>query len=315
VGASFRLALRYEGDHAGSPDTLVAKFPSADEATRHGGMRQQVYLREVRFYQEIAPRVGTRTAEAYVAEIDLDTGASVLLLEDLGPASQGDQLAGCSPDQAALALEQAALLHAPGCGDRALERLEWLNQREQLPRLVRILPRLFEGFRERYGSALEPEHVALGERLVESLDRYYGEQPRPWTVQHGDYRLDNMLFDAKGGAEPLAVLDWQTVMLGPGTLDVSYFLGAALPSQERRAHEADLVRHYHRALLAQGVAGYPWERCWEDYRRYAVAGYLMSVGASMSVGRTPRGDRMFVVMASRHAQHAEDLECLQLIAG
>ncbi len=48
-----------------------------------------------------------------------------------------------------------------------------------------------------------------------------------------------------------------------------------------------------------------------DYRRYAYAGYVMAVGASMLVERTARGDEMFLTMARRHAAQIEDLgsEC------
>jgi hypothetical protein len=315
VAESKRVALQYEGPSGDAPATLVGKFPAEDPDTRRSANRLQVYVREVRFYQQIAPRSEVRTAEALYAQIELDSGDFVLLLEDLHPAVQGDQLAGCSVDQAAIALEQAAALHASHWGDRSLERLDWLHQRATLyPRVTRNLPRLLEVFRERYGDSLAREHLDLGEQIVQRAGRYFQEQPRPWTVQHGDYRLDNMLFDAHDGRVPLAVLDWQTIILGPGVLDVSYFLGAGLAAAERRAHQVDLVRGYHAGLCARGVQGYDWERCWEDYRRYSVAGYLMAVGASGSVARTPRGDAMFIAMASRHAEHAVEMDALALIA-
>jgi hypothetical protein len=85
-------------------------------------------------------------------------------------------------------------------------------------------------------------------------------------------------------------------------------LGAGLVEKDRRTYEWDLLREYYQALTASGVQGYSWQRCWSDYRRFALAGFLMAVGASMLVERTPRGDEMFTTMARRHGAHILDLE-------
>ena len=50
----------------------------------------------------------------------------------------------------------------------------------------------------------------------------------------------------------MAVLDWQTVRLGPAMSDVAYFIGSALQPEDRRANEEALVREYHAALAAAG---------------------------------------------------------------
>ena len=55
-------------------------------------------------------------------------------------------------------------------------------------------------------------------------------------------------------------------------LDVSYFIGGGLSVEDRRAHEAGLVRLYHDELLAHGVTGLSWEICWEEYRRQVFHG-------------------------------------------
>jgi hypothetical protein len=64
-----------------------------------------------------------------------------------------------------------------------------------------------------------------------------------------------------------------------------------------------------------GVTGYPLEQCWDDYRRSSHASLLMAVIASMIVGRTERGDRMFIAMADRSAQMAADLGAATLLFG
>ena len=47
------------------------------------------------------------------------------MMEDLAPAEQGDQLKGVSLEQARLAVEQAARLHAARWDDPSIEDLAW----------------------------------------------------------------------------------------------------------------------------------------------------------------------------------------------
>ena len=82
--------------------------------------------------------------------------------------------------------------------------------------------------------------MALVDRLVPRLDRYLRSRPQPWTIVHGDFRADNLLF----GGDRVVVVDWQTVGLGPGPGDLSYLLGASLTPDDRRAQEAGLVDRY-----------------------------------------------------------------------
>ena len=82
--------------------------------------------------------------------------------------------------------------------------------------------------------------------------------------------------------------------------------------EQRLGFEVD-VRDYHEQLLAAGVEGFDWERCWADYRAFAFAGFHMAVLASMVVQRTDRGDAMFLAMAGgagRHAQQRSPIDAL-----
>ncbi len=310
---STRLHLTYTDGPAG-PVTVVAKLPAADELSRRTGADMGSYEREVRFYQELAGRVDVRTPHAHHADIEVGTGRFVLILEDLAPARQGDQLGGCSPDVAALAVREVAGLHTARWGDASLEDVSWLHRRDdaRLTELAALLPALYGGFAERYGDRLPDDVVALGERFVARVRTWY-ERPRPWTVVHTDYRLDNLLFGTAEGGPPIAVVDWQTVGLGPGVGDVAYFLGAGLLPDQRRAHEVELLRGWHDLVVASGVAGYAWDRCWRDYRWATLAGLHMAILASMIVERTDRGDAMFVAMAERHGRHALDLDAEELL--
>ncbi len=313
---SVRLRLTYDRlVSATAPATVVAKLPAADEQSRATGVALRSYETEVRFYQQLAPELGIRTPRAHYADIDVATGSFVLLLEDMAPARQGDQLAGCTLAEATAAIDQLVGLHAPRWGDPALAELDWLARDPEASRafMLGLLPNLWAGFTERYADRLGPEVHEVGGAVIGGLERYM-DDPSPRTVTHGDYRLDNLLFGGPPDVPTVAVVDWQTTALGNGLSDVAYFVGAGLLVDERRPNEEALVRRYHERLTGAGVE-LPWDDCWRAYRRGTVSGVIMALAASMLVERTARGDDMFMVMAERHARHALDLDALGALSG
>ena len=126
MSESHRLSLAYADPERAGPPTAVLKLASADPSSRATGVGLGIYAREVRFYRELAPHIGGPLAACYVAGHDEAEGWFTLLLEDVAPASAGDQIAGCSLQQARLAMRELARLHAPSaagsrssCGGRA----------------------------------------------------------------------------------------------------------------------------------------------------------------------------------------------------
>ena len=104
-----RLDIHYDRP-TDAPDSIVAKLPAADETSRATAKALRSYENEVRFYQQLAPELPIRTPTVYYADIDVESASFVLLLEDLAPAQQGDQLRGCSPGQAQIALQELVKL-------------------------------------------------------------------------------------------------------------------------------------------------------------------------------------------------------------
>jgi len=309
---SLRLRLGYEGT-ADGPPTVVAKLPATDPTSRATAKSLGSYELEVRFYQELAADLPIRTPRCLYADIDVEAADFVLLLEDMAPAHQGDQLAGCTPDEAAVAVAELSNLHAPRWGDPSLASIPWLHRDPEARQafMAELLPMLHAGFRERYADSLDDEVEQACDALFGHLGTHLGERRAPTTIVHGDYRLDNLLFGGLGGGVPVAVVDWQTVGTGSAMDDVAYFLGGGLLPEDRRASEEDIVRDYLERLRAAGV-GYDWDDCWQDYRRGTWSGLLMAVAASMLVERTDRGDEMFLTMARRAARHALDLDAADL---
>lgn len=315
VAMNVRCRLTWDRPAADAPASVVVKLPSDDPVSRATGAAQQCYLKEVEFYRRVQPTVAIRTPRVWLADIDEAGQEFFLVMEDVTPAVQGDQLTGCTVAHATLALDELAKLHAPRWDDPTLGELAFLAEAmpDRAASFQALYGAVWPGFRERYAERLAPELLAVTERFGPRVADWVLGSEGPRTVAHGDYRLDNMLFGTGPGAPPLVVVDWQTVARGLGTADAAYFLGAGLLVDDRRAHERDLLRGYWDALRARGVPDYPWETCWRDYRRTAFSGIVIAVIASMIVVQTPRGDDMFMAMTARHAQQILDLESESLL--
>src|SRR5207249_10837922 len=117
------------------------------------------------------------------------------------PATQGDQIAGCTVAEARLAMRELAHIHAPVWDDRELAAADWLNQPSMIDDAA--LSQLVAGFLERYKERIAPEHRGVVERFVGRLDGWMADRRRPFSIVHGDYRLDNLLFGKPGGPKQL----------------------------------------------------------------------------------------------------------------
>lgn len=317
VGHNVRFRLTYDADEPGAPTSVVAKFPSPDETSRSTGVAIGTYEKEARFYRDIAPTVQIQVPVCHYVELDEEARLSTLLFEDLAPAVQGDQIAGCSVAEVELVVDEMAALHAPWWGDPSIENLGWIGPptATSARAIAEFYVALWPGFIERFGDRISPEVRSLGERFGVGLEAWAQRRERgPFTLVHGDLRLDNILFDPTPGSErPIVVVDWQTVAVGIGTDDLAYLVGASLEPDLRRSVEAGLVRRYHERLCEKGVTGYSWELCWDDYRRFSLSGLQMAVIASMIVRGDERGDAMFLTMAERHTAQALALDIDELL--
>jgi hypothetical protein len=302
VGDSARFTLTYDQPGAG-PATLAGKFPAEDASSRQTAITHGLYAKEVAFYRELADEVAVRTPRALAAEIDDQGGAFVLLFEDLGPARGGNQMTGCDMVDAREAVRQLAGLHAPSWGNAAMIEKPWLTTRpETIAAIMQAYPYATQIFADRYAGQLAPELTEVCLQLGARCDKWFGRTSAHACLVHGDYRLDNMLFDIKGGSEPLGVLDWQTLVVGSGLTDLGYFIGAGVGTT-LSAHEDELIDTYLAAMATRGVT-LSRDEVWDDYRRGVLHGVSTAVFSAAFVERTERGDAMFLDMARGACQLA-----------
>jgi hypothetical protein len=313
VSDSFRFTLTLSPG-AEAPGSVVLKLPAANETSRMAGENLGLYFSEVSFYQDFAAKLDMRTPACHFASIAENKVDFSLVMEDVAPAQQGDQMEGCTLDQARLAVTEVTKLHAPFYNSQVLKQTGWLNKSADNSAVFRpMLQDFYKGFCERYADRIEPEIIAMGERYYGGMDDLAEEGADPFSLVHTDYRLDNMLFATQAGGPPITVVDWQTVTIGSPLSDVAFFIGAGLHVEERRAHEEKLVRLYHETMMAAGITNLEWEKCWDLYRVNSFAGFMMAVMASQLVERTDRGDEMFITMGRRHGQQILDLDAEALL--
>ncbi len=254
VGENVRYTLTWP-DGIEGPASVVGKFPSPDPTSRETAAATGSYLKEVGFYRDLQATVEIPTPRIHFLGEDLGANRFLLLMDDISPAEQGDQLLGCSEARAEAAVDALIGLHAPRWDDPTLNDVEWLSPRDAARgvELAALYEVLFPGFADRYGDRLGAEVVATGARFGPRLAAWFSAFDTPTTLVHGDYRLDNMLFATGPGPAPLTVVDWQTAAIGHGPADLAYFLGAGLLPEQRRTVEAALVDRYEAGLGAAGI--------------------------------------------------------------
>ncbi len=269
-GQIARVGLSYDVAEAGAPASLVAKFqvPPSDPEIRAAVLNARMYEREFCFYRDVAKDVALRTPRMYFGSVRPETAECLLLLEDLALAETLNMLEGCTVEDAALVLRHLATFHAAWWEHPRLHELAWLPAFDaQAENDQRQFVTAWEVFLKKVGELLPDGIALLGVKLkqhVAAVKRYLGQ--RPQTFLHGDFHLNNLLFDSAPGERKVTVIDWQACSRGRSTRDVAHFLITGLTPDNRNAHDLELLKQYHTTLLEHGVQAYSLEQCIFDYR-------------------------------------------------
>jgi hypothetical protein len=326
VGQLARLQLRYDGQAAGAPGTVILKLPSQYPENRAVGDHFSFYEREGRFYQQLASKVPVRTADCYWNHIDPSTRTFGMLLEDLGDRTMISQVAGVPGTRAAEALRALARVHGTWWGSSMVDSLDWMPRLDEPINLAagQQYRDAWPVFLERIGDAIGPDAIDLGRRTQHVFEDLLvsGIAEAPVTICHGDFRADNLMFDDHADpGEAVAVLDWQISYRGPAVTDVAYFLCQSLTVEERRAHEAALVRGWYDELTTAvarehgaTLDAYPFDLAWTQYRRASLGTtvYAVSAMGAMDVANE-RGRALVTAMAVRSFTAALDLQAGDLL--
>jgi tRNA A-37 threonylcarbamoyl transferase component Bud32 len=309
LSQTFRVAVTYEGGTARAPGSLVVKLEPTAAVFRDAERGIKAFEREIRFYQEIAPRVTLRLPRVFHAAVSPQS--SLLVMEDLSALRHVDQIHGLRQAEVMGTVRQIAKLHAAFWGHTDEPTLRWIPAYDHFweDGFAKTWPTFAEAYELRIG----PEGVRLGERIAAQIDALMDRlRSRTATVIHADLRADNLLF----AADDAVILDWQLVTRSLAAIDVARVLAGSEPPAERRGHQFEIFATWHEALLAAGVDDYPLEQALDDFRLALLYTLLIPIRSFGLVGpdagsRTLRlvdcqADRIFAAAVELDAGRALD---------
>lgn len=286
--------LKLEG---GGPGSLVVKLSPADatDARRMAGAN----AREVAFCADHGQDAALPMPFCHLARFDAATGASLLVMQDLGDHRALPFANGLGVAEAGLALRALAGLHARW----------WDGDGDAGPTLQQAYPfdTLWPAYLDhvaRIKTHLPPALRALGDRIAadpeQACARHSGTGPL--TRVHGDAQADNLRFADGPGRAGALLLDWQLTGRGLAMSDVGYLLISSLTPAVRRQHERALVEGYRAALAERGVRGHPG-----GYVRAATGKLWITVAATLQYDNaTPAKQRWRRVDLERLAAFCAD---------
>ena len=264
----------------------MAKFSSADPQARTIVHSMGFYEREIGFYREFAADCPVRTPRCFFGAVEMDTGASILLLEDLtwmhNLNSTGGSLA-----EVELVIPEIGKLHAAWWGDPRLTQTPWLLMKGTMTadQAAPLFTQYWQPFLDKLNVPITDELLQTGDliaRYLHPIWLWWQTEP-PLTLVHNDVQGDNLLVTTDQ-RPALAFIDWQLTTGARATIDLASFICSHLDTLERRRNEHCLLASYHSVLTEHGVTGYSLEQCWDDYR---IALLLPAARLATAVGLHP----------------------------
>ncbi len=249
---------------------------------RHPHAPDAMYMNEVRFYRSIRPGLSIEAPRCFGSLFDETHRSFGVLMEDL--TLRGARFPSALMDLSLGEMEglitTLAGLHARYWESPLLQsELRWVptpvsgGMAPVFEALGLDLVRNQVDTNEYKAALIEP----LGKTVDELWEAMWkGQQiltEGPQTLLHGDPHIGNsyLLPDGRGG-----FLDWQLMIRGRWSHDVTYVLITGLSTEARRRHERALLALYLDELRRHGVAEPPSaEEAWLRYRQAAIWGLVI----------------------------------------
>ena len=95
---------------------------------------------------------------------------------------------------------------------------------------------------------------------------------------------------------------------------MAYLISQNVQLEQRRAHEAELIEHYHSRLVELGVQDYSLEQCWHDYKVGVL--YLFSYAVVIAGTLDPsnaRGAAFMEQLVARSSATVMDHDLLAML--
>jgi aminoglycoside/choline kinase family phosphotransferase len=242
----------------------------------------------------------------------------IIVMEDLSDYTMGDQVEGCSIARAEVAMRELGLLHAAFWEKVDTPEYEFLPY--HFPGLH--AEAMLGGARAGWDNMVSIFGDLVCDEIKSNKDRFLDAVPKmqewlvehPYTLIHGDFRMDNLMFGTKAEHSALAAIDFQGALRCKGIQDVAYLLSHNMDVTECRANEKRLVELWRSTLEANGVKGYSPDQAWSDYKRAVL--YLWVYVAVIAGTLDPsneRGKAFMSAMVGRSSTAIRDLKLMELL--
>jgi hypothetical protein len=229
---------------------------------------------EVAFYTEVRPGLEIEAPVCHHARLDPESFNSIVLLEDLT-----DTVTEFCSHETEMPIERAQSQM------RALASLHgaYWSRAETASGLLRDFPTWPEFFEHTRGFGMEEgstEGFLAGEEVIpprlfarteeiwpKTLASVALHDASPKTLAHGDVHLKNWYVAGDG---EMGLADWHCAHRGLWARDVAYAIATALPTENRRAWEEDLLRYYLEQLHTAGGPGLDFDMALTAYRQQLI---------------------------------------------
>ena len=267
------------------------------------------------FYRHLAPVLPVRSPRPYAAEIEMNTGSGILVLEDCSRMKtfRFDKVPPLTNE-----LEQIV---------RTLAKLHafWWNQTDSL---AEILPSFGSTSNWEYPKEITsrkwlesslpkqlPDYmVKLATELSKNIScfRNHASYKKNTTLAHMDFHLQNILYDSDDEKDPVVVLDWDSYGIGCGAHDLAY-MASLLPIEYRRLHEDRILKDYLEQLIRLGVTDYNASDLYRDYQVGCLLAPSLQAILAQLMGNKFEDQKLLCKLAKRQFQLVLDNQADKLI--
>jgi hypothetical protein len=253
-------AAWHDPTNPSSKHSVIVKLASDKDESRRHGIEARAYEREINFYQTFGNKYAG-VPRVYLAFQD-ESGLFVICMEDFPDAKQIDNLVGADLQTAKDCLTALARVQGPTLGEwMGAGQKKWLNE----PNLYNatFYRQIYPKYLEKFSSYMNENQNELTGFIREHGVAWEKAVVPPLGLQHGDFRLDNILF---AGGKTI-IIDWATVSWAPFMRDFAYFMGTSLTNDIRRKHNEELFEHYMSELEANSEIKVERDTAWRAYVR------------------------------------------------
>ncbi|WP_225007916.1 ecdysteroid 22-kinase family protein [Novosphingobium percolationis] len=307
MSQTIHTQITYNANAADAVPSVVCKITSAIPQAVDIAGTANVYARECAVYEFLGDTPPLATPRAYWRKVSDDGRAINLVMEDLSARTRpGDQISGCSVDEARAVAAELSRLHAAAWGDPRLEGADWLQDRAggAVDSAQGYAAAAVE-FRSRYAGRTDAAVLDAIDAMVPRMEQAIRDAARGETLVHGEPRVDNVLFEDTAGGPRAWLIDWQFATKASPMVDLAYFLAGSLSPEDRRACEAGLIEASV-AAIAPVAPHWTLDKARADYAAALPIALQFTVGAIMAMPSSDHNDRLLLTLAERNVAALTD---------